>query len=125
MDIQKIKTNQSLKKSLEKIIATQLKSGFLGILGVSGDDTTLELIFEEMKTDQDDFIPVGETYIKLWASFETTRKDYVGDEYNYWERMADSISESIDKLSKKWPTDIWDPEQFYGVGIKLNDEVVY
>ena len=125
MDIQKIKTNQSLKKSLEKIKATQLKSGFLGLLGVSGDDTTLELIFEEMKTDQDDFIPVGETYIKLWASFKTTRKDYVGDEHNFWERMADSISESIDKLSKKWPTDIWNPEQFYGVGIKLNDEVVY
>ena len=49
----------------------------------------------------------------------------MGDEHNFWERMADSISESIDKLSKKWPTDIWDPEQFYGVGIKLNDEVVY
>lgn len=107
-------------KDLLKIKEKQEKSGFLGSVGLRTDDyaCTLDLTFQTLEKDEGMELCLVANYI--------SESDRVDETSFCFERIADSISEDIDKVSGKWPVECREElEGLYGICISHNGKFIY
>lgn len=112
--------SSKVTKDLLNIKEKQEKSGFLGSVGLRTDDyaCTLDLTFQTLEKD-------GEMQLCVVANY-LSESDTVDETSFRFEQIADSISDDIDKVSKKWPEECRkELEDLYGICISHNGKFIY